>query len=313
VVSSIEGQRCAIRRVAREVLYVALMNDAMYQRLWLGALPVLVAALGLPLVGDSFCWDRRGSQSPTEIFAGITYGRERLETTQEGRGFLHWVRIDLTTAGIELYVTPLDPVARAQGWQYRLQRIDDVVSREHLAVAINGTLFTSNSGWWPRMSGDLANSVETVVADHVVSHVWEHTYLLWFDDQLMPHLRPSKPPTAAELGRTKWAIGGQGVGLWGGKVWPGSSRSPDSRTAVAVDQQRKLLFLAVGQHISPHLLLKRLVDLGAKDGMLLDGGSSSSMAIGQGAAGVPAGILYGGSRPVAIYFGVRAQLIRNPH
>ena len=202
------------------------MNDAIYQRRWLGALLVLVVALGSLLVGDSFCWDRRGPQAPTEIFAGITYGRERLETTEEGRGFLHWVRIDLTAAGIELYVTPLDPTARAQGWQYRLRRIEDVVSREHLAVAINGTLFTSNSGWWPRMSGDLADSVETVVADHVVSHVWEHTYLLWFDDQLMPHLRPSKPPTAAELGRAKWAIGGQGVGLWGGKVWPGSSRQP---------------------------------------------------------------------------------------
>ena len=99
------------------------------------------------------------------------------------------------------------------------------MDREHLAVAINGTLFTSNSGWWPRMSGDLANGVETVVADHVVSHVWEHTYLLWFDEQLTPHLRPSKPPTAAELAMAKWGIGGQGVWLWDGKVWPGSSRA----------------------------------------------------------------------------------------
>ena len=148
--------------VAREVdlkTGVPLMNHAIYQRSWVGALLVVVVALGSLLVGDSFCWDRRGPQAPTEIFAGITYGRERLETTQEGRGFLHWVRIDLTAAGIELYVTPLDPTARAQGWQYRLRRIEDVVSREHLAVAINGTLFTSNSGWWPRMSGDLAASV----------------------------------------------------------------------------------------------------------------------------------------------------------
>ena len=286
------------------------MSDAIYQRRWLGAL-VLVAVLGSLAVGDFACWERHGPQGATEIFAGIIYGRERLETTQEGRGFLHWVRIDLTAPGIELYVTPLDPSALAQGWQYHLQRIEDVVRREHLAVAINGTLFRSNSGWWPRMSGDLADSVETVVADHVVSHVWEHTYLLWFDDQLMPHLRPSKPPTAAELGQAKWGIGGQGVGLWAGNVWSGSSRSPNSRTAVAVDQQRKLLFLAVGQYISPRLLLTRLADLGAKNGMLLDGGSSSSMAIGQDAEGVPVGILYGGSRPVATYFGVRAQLIRN--
>jgi hypothetical protein len=284
------------------------MKLAIYQRKWLGAL-VVVLALGSQEAGDSFWRDRLGPQDPTEIFAGITYGRERLETTQEGRGFLHWLRIDLTAPGIEIYVSPLDPSARAQGWQYRLRRMEDVISHERLAVAINGTLFTSNSGWWPRMSGDLANSVETVVADHVVSHLWEHTYLLWFDDQQTPHLQPSKPPTAAELGLAKWGIGGQGVGLWGGKVWSGISRSPDSRTAVAVDRQRKLLFLAVGQHISPHLLLERLAELGAKDGMLLDGGSSSSMAIGHGAQGVPAGLLFGGSRPVATYFGVKAKLI----
>ena len=48
------------------------------------------------------------------------------------------------------------------------------------------------------MSGDLASGGETVVADHVVSHLWEHTYLLWFDDQLTPH---SEAVEAADCGR----------------------------------------------------------------------------------------------------------------
>jgi hypothetical protein len=207
--------------------------------------------------------------------------------------------INLATPGIELYVTPLDPVAVAQGWQYRLRRGGDVVDKEKLAVAVNGTLFESYPRWRPRMAGDLANSVETVVADHVVSHVWEHTYL---------YLRPSKPPAAAELARAKWGIGGQAVWLQGGKVWGGSSRSPDARTAVAIDRERKLLFLALGQYVSSRLVLQELANLGAKDGMLLDGGGSSSMAIGKDAAGVSAGVLYGGWRPVAI--GVRARPIR---
>jgi len=34
-----------------------------------------------------------------------------------------------------------------------------------LAVAINGTMFTSNSFAWFRLPGDLAKGVETVVAD----------------------------------------------------------------------------------------------------------------------------------------------------
>jgi hypothetical protein len=269
----------------------------------------IVAVLATLASGDTVWWDHRGPQPATQIFEAITYGCERLEKTQEGGGLLHWVRIDLTAPGIELYVTPLDPSATAHGWQYRLRRIEDVMEREHLSVAINGALFTWNPGWLPPMSGDLANGVETVVADHVISHVWEHTYLLWFDDHLTPQLLPSKPPAPAELDKAKWGIGGQGVGLQDGKVWPGSS-SPDARTAVAVDRERKLLFLAVGEYISPRLMLEKLADLGAKDGMLLDGGGSSAMAVGKDAEGVPAGVLYGGWRPVATYFGIRATPLR---
>jgi hypothetical protein len=43
--------------------------------------------------------------------------------------------------------------------------------------------------------------------------------------------------------------------------------------------------------------------------MLLDGGGSSSMAVGKGAAGVSPGVLYGGWRPVATFFGIKAQPI----
>jgi hypothetical protein len=159
-----------------------------------------IMALGA-LMGAGSVYRDRCHLVPTEIFEGITYGCNRLDTTEEGSGLVHWVSINLATPGIELYVTPLDPVAVAQGWQYRLRRVADVVDKEKLAVAVDGTLFEADSGWWPRMAGDLANSVETVVAHHVVSHVWEHTYLLRFDEQLTPYLRPSKPPIAAELAR----------------------------------------------------------------------------------------------------------------
>jgi hypothetical protein len=256
-------------------------------------------------------WPPVCPQSPTEIFAGVRYRCERLQGGQESRGVLHIVTVDLAAPGIELYVTPLDAEAVAQGWQYRLRWIGNVLRQERLAVAINGSLFTSNSRLGLRLPGDLAKGVETVVADHIVSHVWEHTYLLWFDDQLRPHLRPSKPPSPRELMQAKWGIGGQAVWLHDGKVWPGSSRSADSRTAVAIDGDRKLLFLAVAEYVSPRMLLEKLAELGAKDGTLLDGGSSTAMAIGSGAIGVSRGVLYGGWRPVASFFGVRAQPVRS--
>ena len=94
------------------------------RRKWLSRLVVSLGAL----VGGGFVWwDRSGPQVPTEIFNGITYGCERLEATGEGSGLLHWVRIDLTAPDIELYVTPLDASAIAQGWQYRLRQIKDIV------------------------------------------------------------------------------------------------------------------------------------------------------------------------------------------
>jgi hypothetical protein len=255
---------------------------------------------------DSAYWERCPPQ-PKKIFSGVTYGCERLERTDQGHGVLHWVRVELDAPGIELYVSPLDRFALEQGWQYRLRWIADVVKDERLALAINGTLFTSQDAWL-RLPGDLANGVETVVSDHVASHFWEHTYLLWFDDALNPHMRPSKPPTSAELRQAKWGIGGQGVGLQDGQVWSGSDRQPDSRTAIGIDAERKLLFLAVAQWASPHLVLERLAKLGARDAMLLDGGSSSAMAIGDGARGLVRGSLFGGSRPVATFFGIRARL-----
>ena len=266
---------------------------------------VVAVLVGTAVIGGaSVFWERHGPQAPTEIFKGIIYGCKRLVTTEEGSGLVYWVRVDLTAPGIELYLTPLDPTALAQGWQYRLRRIGDVVEREHLAVAVNATLFGSNSGWRPQMSGDFANSAQTVVADHVVNQGRVEHHLLWFDDRLTPHLQP-KPPIA-ELTRAKWGIGGQEE-LQDGNVLPGSSRLPDARTAVAIDGRRELLFLAVGRYISPRLMFQELADLGAKDGMLLDGGGSSAMAIGKDAAGVSAGVLYGGWRPVATYFGVRGR------
>ncbi len=221
------------------------------------------------------------------------------------------MRIDLKAPGISLYVTPLEPGAVAEGWQYRLRRPAAVLEDENLAVVINGTLFTSDSGWF-RQPGDLARAVEMVVAEHEVSHFWEHTYLLWFDDHLMPQLKPAKPPTALELALAKWGIGGQGVGLHDGKVMLAPGEPPDSRTALAINRERMLLFLAVAESATPRRLLQKLADLGAKDGMLVDGGHSSSMVLGAEAHGVRPGRLHDGWGPVATCFGVRARPVEAP-
>src|SRR5215469_5274025 len=269
---------------------------------------LLVFSLGAPTEGALTC---SGRPAAAEIFKGVTYGCKQMEPSEEASGVVHWARINLTAPGISPYVTSKDPTAVSQGWEYRLRRVGDVVATEHLAVAINGTLFFSKSSWWRRKSGDLANAVNPVVADHTISHVASlDAYLLWFDDQLTPHLGPDKS-TEAELATAKWGIGGEDSWLRDGRVWSGDRRChiPDGRTAVAVDLPRKLLFLAVGTHISPTLMYRTLADLGARDGMLLDGGDSSSMAIGPGATVVSPGTVHGW-RPVANQFGIRAEPLR---
>jgi exopolysaccharide biosynthesis protein len=86
-----------------------------------------------------------------------------------------------------------------------------------------------------------------------------------------------------------------------------NSRIPGSRTAIAIDRERKLLFLAVGESVSANLMLATLARLGAKDGMLLDGGGSTSMAIARDQPGRAVTTLVGGWRPVATQVGVRAR------
>jgi hypothetical protein len=46
--------------------------------------------------------------------------------------------------------------------------------------------------------------------------------------------------------------------------------------------------------------------------MLLDGGSSSAMAIGEGSRNSAKGTLLGGWRPVATFLGVKARRIDEP-
>jgi hypothetical protein len=242
-----------------------------------------------------------------------------LEATDEGSGSVYWVRVDLKAPGIKVYVTPLDGSAVAAGWQYRLRGIRDVVSGAQLAVAVNGTLFDSEAGWrprWsPRMTGDFARSVTTVVAKHVITQGLLNADLLWFDSQLNPHyLSALKPPKPADLAEAKWALGGQAFWLHDrGAWWVVRGQPPDSRTAVAVDERRQRIFLAVGEWVSPPRFLGVLADLGADLALLLDGGGSSALAIGEGARGVSGGVLFGGWRPGATYFGVKAELLGGSH
>jgi Phosphodiester glycosidase len=249
---------------------------------------------------------------PIEIFSGVSFRSDILPVTEEGGGRVDVVIADLRTPGLQLYVTPLDPAALAKGFRYRLRWISEVTRTEQLSVVVNATMFASQSSFWFPLPGDLANSAfGTLVADHVVADVQRNSDLLWFDDQLQSHLRPwDASLRPRDLATAKWAIGGQIILRDGEVANPdGLDRRSNSRTAAAIDRQHHL-FLAVAEDLSPRRFSERLAELGATDGILLDGGSSSAMAIGGKPRGATAGVVYGGWRPVATYFGIRAPRAR---
>jgi exopolysaccharide biosynthesis protein len=220
---------------------------------------------------------------------------------------MHLVRVDLTAPGIGLYLTPLDPQAVERGHQYRLADAASVLRRENLAVLINGAFFSADSGVFYR-AGDWARGVQTVVADGKVSHVDPHSYMLWFDADLTPHTEFNKPPDEAKLRRARWGIGGGAVPLWKGKVREGAAgHEMDRRTAIAIDSGRRLLWLAVFENASASAAARVLAEHGAQDGFLLDGGHSTTMLLGAKAAGARSGTLLRGLRPVATFFGVKAD------
>jgi hypothetical protein len=257
-------------------------------------------------------WTRPRPMPPTEIFRGIVYSCEQIDT-DECRGLMCLVRVDLTAPGIGLYLTPLDPEAVNQGYQYRLASAADVLRREALAVVVNGTYFSAKSGLFYR-TGDLANGVQTIVADGEMNHELDrNSYMLWFDSDLTPHIDSAMTARDDFLRGARWAIGGVGMAaLWNGQVREDSvGHAMDQRTAVGIDSGRRLLWLAVFENASSLAVARVLKEHGAEDGFLLDGGHSTSMVLGSEAAPVQSGSLIGGWRPVANFFGIKAQPLQS--
>jgi hypothetical protein len=238
---------------------------------------------------------------PAEIYRGIIYSAQEMPKTSESGGLVYLARADLSAPGIQLYFTP----SEAPGVPFfRLDWTASVAQRENLAVAVNGALFDEFWGWMP--PGLRRQGVETVISNHQVSHIDPNSYLLWFDDDLTPHLETTKPPPASALAAAKWGIGGEGVTLSGGGPREETEHNPDRRTLLGIAPPKKTLWIAVYEHASFYAAAKHLAAQGATEAIAIDGGTSSTMVIGKEARGVRPGTVMGGWRPVATHVGIRA-------
>ena len=268
---------------------------------WLVFLTMLAAGV----IAAYLWWMRPQPTAAKEIFHGIVYECRQLPETPETSGLAHLFRIDLTTPGMELYVTPVDKKARAAGWEYQTRWAPGMAKEAGVSVLVNGPLFGAQ--WGSRgLPGDWSRTLETLISEHEVNHVWEHTYLLWFEDDLTPHMEESKPPPAEALAKARWAVGSQIVWYSYGRFNPFAGHEQNRRTAVGIDAEKKLLFIGVFDSISGAAAAQILAEFGAKQVMPLDGGSSTSLGIGEGARDVRTGTYVYPWRTLPTFFGVRA-------
>jgi hypothetical protein len=126
-----------------------------------------------------------------------------------------------------------------------------------------------------------------------VKHFWGRDSTMVSPRSSRPHALRSSSATEGALAHAKWAVGAHALQLRNGQVLGGRDTTADARTAIGIDEIRKRLFLAVEERISQPRMLHILANLGARDGLLLDAGGSTAMAIGLGSNGIPATPLLG--------------------
>lgn len=269
---------------------------------WLLSITVALAAgVGFWLI------QRRTPMDETQIFQGVWYGCVELAPGEGGSGLMHYVRVDLTAPGIELYVSPVDPEATKDGKQYRLRHTAAVADRLDLAVAVNGAPFRAHARVHPKLPipGDLADWMTMSVSAGQVSEHYPHSYMLWFERDLTPHLEFRKPPRQDVLERAYWGVSGEQVLIYDGQV-RGGSGDLHARTLIGINRHTRELYLAVFENCSHARGSVELARLGVTDAIFLDGGPSTSLVIGDHARHARPGTVLGGWRPVATHFGVRA-------
>ena len=268
------------------------------------------------LLMTTLVWAKRAQVVDARpIYRGVTYSCHPIDGQPSG-GLMHLVKVDLRQPGIELYVTPRDPEAVKRGWQYRLEHTLDVVRREDLAVAANAVFFyaqgVSRIGKTRLYrTGQLARAQQTVIADGQANQNYLRGHLVWFDDELTPHLLGPRGRLDAVRDRARWAVGGEFQIVSGGRPHPNLSRRPLGqvvpRTVLGWDRPNRLLYLAVFQGAGYDEVARTLIEQDVPNAVLLDGGGSSCMVIGQHARNMRPGTVHGGLRPVAVHFGIRAE------
>jgi len=280
-----------LRRVFRWLCLLALAGVLAAVALWRFLLPTPV--------------------TKTEIFKGVQYVSAKIENMDGTSGRMMAFEIELDAPGVEFFIRPLDPAATGEGEQYVLRWADLEVWRHELAILVNGALYRPGD-WWRSYPGARVSAVESLVIDGKLSHHHKHSYLIWFDETLLPHVETNKPPPADAVRRAKWAIGVQRLLVRDGQAISAVSEDREEvmkRTFIGVDPKQRKLWLLVFDAINSYRMADIASEMGVVYGGQLDSDNGTWGIVGPGAKDVRAMTGIRGGRPIASYLGIRASPI----
>jgi hypothetical protein len=230
--------------------------------------------------------DAQAAFPTTQPFPGITFAQQ---ARQNPPTQLFWVQVDLTNPAIRLRVCP-GGTSPPGDWETTLLPVSKIAAREHLDVAVNGSMFAPKDikelfgVKIPYFEGNPAREIGYTVSD---GRLWSHhpleensTTLLVTKSGQVSIENLSDAPTDAEE-----AVSGRQIVRDGTDVGPDDPTAP--RTAVGLDAARKKLTLLVVDGRRPGysmgLTLKQLgsemLKLGCTSAISLDGGGSTTLVM----------------------------------
>lgn len=240
------------------------------------------------------------------IAPGVSYTCEMITDPVKGSGRIMCIEVDLDNPQSEVFLRPLEKRSD-DPYHFELILLDTVALESDICVVMNTTIYYPEK-WYQSYPGARVWSVDTLLVNGELSHIFEHNYLFWMDKNSRLHLERTKPPKQEVLNQAEWAIGVQGVCIYNGNQGYGSLASIDDferRSFIGTNKEGNILYMFAFENVLGRHMLDYARDKGVYYGAQLDTGSGSIMIMGRGADGVlPLTGLRGG-RPFAAYIAVR--------
>lgn len=275
---------------------------------------LLLGAALLPTVALLFLFFllKPSARPSLEIYHGVFLTVEELEDGIDGAGAMMLIEVHWDTPGVRIENRAFDYQVNSNddaGHHYDLKIADVALRQSGAAVLMNTNLYHPASRL-RSLPGTPVRSVETVVVDGVVSHVHEHSYLLYWDAKMDSHMVLSKPPSPESLNDAILGLGMQGVQVQSAQARyhaMGDLDKVEPRAFIGIDPNKRILYLMAFENVSGRFMIDRAVQAGVVYGGQLDSGSSTHLLIGENAKGVKAHTGIRNLRPLGPYITVYAD------